>query len=39
MNVRSDKHKPGFHESVFCALQALRDKEFSMFDDTLKWAR
>ncbi|XP_019720538.1 serine-protein kinase ATM [Hippocampus comes] len=39
LSERSDKHKPGFHESVFCALQALRDKEFSMFDDTLKWAR
>ncbi|XP_077397669.1 serine-protein kinase ATM isoform X3 [Festucalex cinctus] len=39
LSERSDKHKPGFHESVFCALQALRDKEFSMFDDTLKRAR
>ncbi|KAM4589980.1 serine-protein kinase ATM [Fundulus diaphanus] len=36
---RSDKSNPGFHESVFCALQALRDKEFSVFDDTLKRAR
>ncbi|XP_051934283.1 serine-protein kinase ATM [Hippocampus zosterae] len=39
LSERSDKHKPGFHESVFCALQALRDKEFSMFDDSLKRAR
>uniref|UniRef100_A0A087XK65 Serine-protein kinase ATM n=1 Tax=Poecilia formosa TaxID=48698 RepID=A0A087XK65_POEFO len=36
---RSDKSNPGFHESVFCSLQALRDKEFSIFDDTLKCAR
>uniref|UniRef100_M4AR83 Serine-protein kinase ATM n=1 Tax=Xiphophorus maculatus TaxID=8083 RepID=M4AR83_XIPMA len=34
----SDKSNPGFHESVFCSLQALRDKEFSIFDDTLKRA-
>ncbi|XP_061575088.1 serine-protein kinase ATM [Cololabis saira] len=36
---RSEKSNPGFHESVFCALQALRDKEFSIFDETLKEAR
>ncbi|XP_038141476.1 serine-protein kinase ATM [Cyprinodon tularosa] len=35
----SDKANPGFHESVFSALQALRDKEFSIFEDTLKQAR
>ncbi|XP_037122890.1 serine-protein kinase ATM [Syngnathus acus] len=39
LSESGDKHKPGFHESVFSALQALRDKEFSMFDDTLKRAR
>ncbi|XP_061537263.1 serine-protein kinase ATM isoform X2 [Phycodurus eques] len=39
LSERSDKHKPGFHESVFHALQALRDKELPMFDDTLKQAR
>ncbi|XP_061682550.1 serine-protein kinase ATM isoform X3 [Syngnathoides biaculeatus] len=39
LSERSDKEKPGFHESVFHALQALRDKEFSMFDETLKQAR
>ncbi|XP_070685735.1 serine-protein kinase ATM [Pempheris klunzingeri] len=36
---RSEKSKPGYHESVFCALQALRDKEFSIFDDITKQAR
>ncbi|XP_054470748.1 LOW QUALITY PROTEIN: serine-protein kinase ATM [Anoplopoma fimbria] len=36
---RSEKSKPSFHESVFCSLQALRDKEFSIFDDTMKQAR
>ncbi|KAF0030872.1 hypothetical protein F2P81_017603 [Scophthalmus maximus] len=35
----SEKSTPGFHESVFCSLQALRDKEFSIFDETLKQAR
>ncbi len=37
--IRSEKSKPGFHESVFCSLQALRDKEFSTFDETMKEAR
>ncbi|KAM4566592.1 serine-protein kinase ATM isoform 3-T3 [Odontesthes bonariensis] len=39
LSERSEKSSPGFHESVFCALQALRDKEFSSFDETLKQAR
>ncbi|XP_041660775.1 serine-protein kinase ATM isoform X2 [Cheilinus undulatus] len=39
LSERSDKSKPGFHESVFCSLQALRDKEFSIFDETMKLAR
>uniref|UniRef100_A0A672H734 non-specific serine/threonine protein kinase n=1 Tax=Salarias fasciatus TaxID=181472 RepID=A0A672H734_SALFA len=34
-----EESNPGFHESVFCAMQALRDKEFSLFDETLKQAR
>ncbi|XP_034023977.1 serine-protein kinase ATM isoform X2 [Thalassophryne amazonica] len=34
-----EKSKPGFNESLFCALQALRDKEFSIFDETLTQAR
>ncbi|XP_044057150.1 serine-protein kinase ATM isoform X2 [Siniperca chuatsi] len=36
---RSEKSIPGYHESVFCAMQALRDKEFSIFDETMKQAR
>ncbi|XP_029922757.1 serine-protein kinase ATM isoform X2 [Myripristis murdjan] len=39
MSERSEKSNPGFNESVFSALQALRDKEFSAFDQTLKYAR
>ncbi|XP_029027107.1 serine-protein kinase ATM isoform X2 [Betta splendens] len=39
LSERSEKSKPGFHESVFCSLQALRDKEFSIFEDKLKQAR
>ncbi|KAG7226115.1 hypothetical protein INR49_018726 [Caranx melampygus] len=39
LSERTDKSMPGFHESVFCSLQALRDKEFSIFDETLKQAR
>uniref|UniRef100_A0A8C4HC02 non-specific serine/threonine protein kinase n=1 Tax=Dicentrarchus labrax TaxID=13489 RepID=A0A8C4HC02_DICLA len=38
-NTQWDCELPGFHESVFCSLQALRDKEFSVFDETLKLAR
>ncbi|XP_056139019.1 serine-protein kinase ATM [Lampris incognitus] len=39
LSERSEKSKPGFNELVFSALQALRDKEFSIFDQTLKYAR
>ncbi|XP_067450490.1 serine-protein kinase ATM isoform X1 [Thunnus thynnus] len=39
LSERSEKSKPGFHESVFCGLQALRDKEFSVLEETLKQAR
>ncbi|KAM9318497.1 serine-protein kinase ATM [Pholidichthys leucotaenia] len=39
LSERSEKSNPGFHESVFCALQALRDKEFSTFEEILKQAR
>ncbi|XP_047449742.1 serine-protein kinase ATM isoform X2 [Mugil cephalus] len=39
LSEKSEKSTPGFHESVFCSLQALRDKEFSIFDETLKLAR
>uniref|UniRef100_A0A8C0AYS2 non-specific serine/threonine protein kinase n=1 Tax=Buteo japonicus TaxID=224669 RepID=A0A8C0AYS2_9AVES len=31
--------KPGYHESLYDALQSLRDKEFSAFYDSLKNAR
>ncbi|KAM9038350.1 serine-protein kinase ATM isoform X1 [Sarcophilus harrisii] len=30
---------PGYHESLYNALQSLRDKEFSTFYGTLKYAR
>uniref|UniRef100_UPI003AAD459E serine-protein kinase ATM n=1 Tax=Centroberyx gerrardi TaxID=166262 RepID=UPI003AAD459E len=39
LSERSEKSNPGFNESVFCSLQALRDKEFSIFDQTLKYTR
>ncbi|XP_019950752.2 serine-protein kinase ATM [Paralichthys olivaceus] len=39
LSERSEKSTPGFHESVFSSLQALRDKDFSLFDETLKQAR
>ncbi|XP_031608533.1 serine-protein kinase ATM isoform X2 [Oreochromis aureus] len=39
LSERREKSNPGFHESVFCALQALRNKEFSIFDETLRQAR
>uniref|UniRef100_A0A663LSW5 non-specific serine/threonine protein kinase n=1 Tax=Athene cunicularia TaxID=194338 RepID=A0A663LSW5_ATHCN len=32
-------HIPGYHESLYDALQSLRDKEFSAFYDSLKDAR
>uniref|UniRef100_A0A8C9TQE6 non-specific serine/threonine protein kinase n=1 Tax=Scleropages formosus TaxID=113540 RepID=A0A8C9TQE6_SCLFO len=35
----NEKVDPGFNESIFSALQALRDKEFSAFDQILKYAR
>ncbi|XP_036392547.1 LOW QUALITY PROTEIN: serine-protein kinase ATM [Megalops cyprinoides] len=39
LSERSEKVKPGFNESLFCALLALRDKESSVFEQTLKNAR
>uniref|UniRef100_A0A8C5DKK5 non-specific serine/threonine protein kinase n=1 Tax=Gouania willdenowi TaxID=441366 RepID=A0A8C5DKK5_GOUWI len=39
LSERSETSPPGFHESVFCAIQALKDKEFSMFDHTLRQIR
>uniref|UniRef100_H3CCZ5 Serine-protein kinase ATM n=1 Tax=Tetraodon nigroviridis TaxID=99883 RepID=H3CCZ5_TETNG len=34
-----DELQPGFHQSVFCSLQALRDREFSVFEQMVKQAR
>ncbi|KAJ8368814.1 hypothetical protein SKAU_G00088420 [Synaphobranchus kaupii] len=39
LSDRSEKADPGFNESLFLALQALRDKEFSVFSQTLQNAR
>ncbi|XP_070761541.1 serine-protein kinase ATM isoform X3 [Enoplosus armatus] len=39
LSERSEKSKPCFHESMFCSLRALKDKEFSTFDETMKQAR
>ncbi|XP_028818161.1 serine-protein kinase ATM isoform X2 [Denticeps clupeoides] len=36
---RMEKLNPGFNESVFNALQALRDKDFTTFDQILKNGR
>ncbi|TRY58045.1 hypothetical protein DNTS_022698 [Danionella cerebrum] len=35
----NEKLKPGINESLFNALQALKDKEFSLFEQTLNYAR
>ncbi|KAJ7395628.1 hypothetical protein BTVI_152677 [Pitangus sulphuratus] len=37
--VRDETERPGYHESLYDALQSLRDKEFSAFHDSLKDAR
>ncbi|XP_061847968.1 serine-protein kinase ATM isoform X4 [Colius striatus] len=37
--IKDETERPGYHESLFDALQSLRDKEFSTFYDTLKNAR
>ncbi|XP_068601356.1 serine-protein kinase ATM [Brachionichthys hirsutus] len=39
LSSRNDASKPGFHESVFSSLQALRDREFSVFDETMRQAK
>uniref|UniRef100_A0A8C1WDC1 non-specific serine/threonine protein kinase n=1 Tax=Cyprinus carpio TaxID=7962 RepID=A0A8C1WDC1_CYPCA len=36
---RNEKLKPGINESLFNAVQALRDREFSLFEQTLNYAR
>ncbi|KAK6486135.1 serine-protein kinase ATM-like isoform X1 [Huso huso] len=38
-SVRDESTGPGYHESVYCALQSLRDKEFSAFHESLRYAR
>ncbi|TSP46813.1 Serine-protein kinase ATM [Bagarius yarrelli] len=39
VDERREKLNPGFNESVFTALQALRDKDLSAFEQTLKSSR
>ncbi|XP_072317352.1 LOW QUALITY PROTEIN: serine-protein kinase ATM [Eucyclogobius newberryi] len=39
ISERGDKIKPGFHEFVYSTMQALRDKEFSVFGVNIKDAR
>ncbi|XP_077063729.1 serine-protein kinase ATM [Siphateles boraxobius] len=36
---RNEKLKPGINESLFNSLQALRDRELSLFEQTLNYAR
>ncbi|KAM9389462.1 serine-protein kinase ATM [Phaethornis superciliosus] len=38
-SVKDEAGRPGYHESLYDALQSLRDKEFSAFYDSLKDAR
>ncbi|XP_052526849.1 serine-protein kinase ATM isoform X3 [Tympanuchus pallidicinctus] len=38
-SVKNETGGSGYHESLYDALQSLRDKEFSTFYDTLKVAR
>nr|XP_021385049.1 serine-protein kinase ATM isoform X1 [Lonchura striata domestica]XP_021385050.1 serine-protein kinase ATM isoform X1 [Lonchura striata domestica] len=38
-SVKDEAGFPGYHESLYDALQSLRDKEFSAFHDSLKDAR
>uniref|UniRef100_A0A4X2LA63 Serine-protein kinase ATM n=1 Tax=Vombatus ursinus TaxID=29139 RepID=A0A4X2LA63_VOMUR len=38
-SYRKGTEGPGYHESLYNALQSLRDKEFSAFYETLKYAR
>ncbi|XP_009997696.1 PREDICTED: serine-protein kinase ATM [Chaetura pelagica] len=38
-SVKNETGRPGYHESLYDALQSLRDKEFSSFYDNLKDAR
>ncbi|NXU56060.1 ATM kinase, partial [Turnix velox] len=38
-SAKDETGRPGYHESLYDALQSLRDKEFSAFNDSLKNAR
>ncbi|XP_030331993.1 serine-protein kinase ATM isoform X1 [Strigops habroptila] len=38
-SVKDEAGRPGYHKSLYDALQSLRDKEFSAFYDSLKDAR
>uniref|UniRef100_A0A8C3XBW8 non-specific serine/threonine protein kinase n=1 Tax=Cyanoderma ruficeps TaxID=181631 RepID=A0A8C3XBW8_9PASS len=38
-SVKDEAGSPGYHESLYDALQSLREKEFSAFRDSLKDAR
>ncbi|XP_076184293.1 serine-protein kinase ATM isoform X3 [Aptenodytes patagonicus] len=38
-SVKDETGRPGYHESLYDALQSLRDKDFSAFYDSLKDAR
>ncbi|NXP37747.1 ATM kinase, partial [Leiothrix lutea] len=38
-SVKDEAGSPGYHESLYDALQSLREKEFSAFHDSLKDAR
>ncbi|XP_029898301.1 serine-protein kinase ATM isoform X3 [Aquila chrysaetos chrysaetos] len=38
-SVKDETGRPGYHESLYDALQSLRDNEFSAFYDSLKNAR
>ncbi|KAG8584718.1 hypothetical protein GDO81_004739 [Engystomops pustulosus] len=38
-SYKNDAAGPGYHESLYCAIQSLRDKEFPTFYDHIKFAR
>ncbi|XP_069615249.1 serine-protein kinase ATM [Ranitomeya imitator] len=38
-SYKNDSAGPGYHESLYCAIQSLRDKEFPTFQDHIKFAR
>ncbi|MEE6472818.1 hypothetical protein FKM82_009734 [Ascaphus truei] len=38
-SIKNEAAGPGYHESLFRAIQSLRDREFSGFNDNLKYAR